>query len=239
MKANVDELAALLKLQNCDLQALQARKRLEQAPEREKLAALTQKREALEEKAAQVESMRERVESEVAAIEREDAQLVTKQARVQDLISLAGTDYRSIETHSKELNGIAKRRTTLEEKLVSTSDELDKIEALRAQIEQAQTLVSGEESRTRERFESMTSQVEAEIKAAEAEGSVQERKLSAPLLKAYRAAALRSGGVAVARLTEGRCGACRSVIEQGHLIALRAEAPLGTCPVCKRLLIVE
>ena len=89
MKANVDELAALLKLQNCDLQALQARKRLEQAPDREKLAALTQKREALEAKAAQVESMRERVESEVAAIEREDAQLVTKQARVQDLISLA------------------------------------------------------------------------------------------------------------------------------------------------------
>ncbi|MFR8300535.1 MAG: C4-type zinc ribbon domain-containing protein [Gordonibacter urolithinfaciens] len=44
--------------------------------------------------------------------------------------------------------------------------------------------------------------------------------------------------MAVGLLTEGRCGVCRTVIDGGRLIDLKAEAPLGTCPHCKRLLVV-
>ena len=54
----------------------------------------------------------------------------------------------------------------------------------------------------------------------------------------YHRTAARTGGVAVGLLTEGRCGVCRTVIDGGRLIDLKAEAPLGTCPHCKRLLVV-
>ena len=63
-------------------------------------------------------------------------------------------------------------------------------------------------------------------------------ELSDELRDAYDRTAARTGGVAVGLLTEGRCGVCRTVIDGGRLIDLKAEAPLGTCPHCKRLLVV-
>ena len=39
-------------------------------------------------------------------------------------------------------------------------------------------------------------------------------------------------------LSEGKCGSCRTPLEHGKLIELRAHAPLGVCPNCGRLLIV-
>ena len=47
------------------------------------------------------------------------------------------------------------------------------------------------------------------------------------------------GGVAIGRLLEDTCGICRTTIEGGRLIELRASAPLGVCPSCKRLLVIE
>ena len=58
-------------------------------------------------------------------------------------------------------------------------------------------------------------------------------------LAVYTKTANRTGGVAIGKLNENTCGVCRSVIEGGRLIELRAAAPLGVCPSCKRLLVVE
>ena len=64
--------------------------------------------------------------------------------------------------------------------------------------------------------------------------------LPADLMALYDKTAAKSGGVAIGKLTEdARCGICRGSIEGGRLIELRNSAPLGTCPNCKRLLVVE
>ena len=80
------------------------------------------------------------------------------------------------------------------------------------------------------------------LKNDEARLQAQRSRLAAQLpqdlLATYEKTAARSGGVAVARLLDGKCGACRAVIEGGRLIDLKGQAPLGVCPACKRLLIV-
>ena len=63
--------------------------------------------------------------------------------------------------------------------------------------------------------------------------------LDRAVVNAYQKASARSGGVAIGRLDGERCGVCRHGIEGGRLIELRSQAPMGNCPHCKRLLIIE
>ncbi len=62
--------------------------------------------------------------------------------------------------------------------------------------------------------------------------------MSPEIVKLYEKTAARAGGVAVGVLTENRCGVCRMPIDGGRLIDLKAQAPLGVCPSCKRLLLI-
>ena len=80
--------------------------------------------------------------------------------------------------------------------------------------------------------------LQADIGRMTADRDALSAKLSDELRDAYDRTAARTGGVAVGLLTEGRCGVCRNVIDGGRLIELKANAPLATCPHCKRLLVV-
>ncbi len=45
--------------------------------------------------------------------------------------------------------------------------------------------------------------------------------------------------VFIGKLEGSACSVCRAKIEPGRLIAIMNEAPLSTCPSCKRLLIID
>ena len=136
------------------------------------------------------------------------------------------------------MDGYAKRRATLEEDLAAVDAELDKISAVEKQISTALAQLRETESAATAEFQSQG----GELKKQEADLAASHDQIAANLpadLKArYDRAAKHCGGVAVALLRDDACGACRAPIEQGHLIDLKAHAPLGECPNCKRLLIV-
>lgn len=238
MQATTDDLTNLLRMQQIDLDLMKAKKKLEELPQRATILAARQKKRAIEQKRDQVAEMRARAEGMAAKLEAEDAELAEKQRRVQEAIDGSLGNYRNVEAHTKELNGFAKRRNALEVELTRLGEELAKIEGVQSQVSQALAEVDKQEAAAIVSFQREGGALQAEIVRMSADREGMSAELSPELRDTYNRTASRTGGVAVGLLTEGRCGVCRTVIDGGRLIDLKAEAPLGTCPHCKRLLVV-
>ena len=238
MQATTDDLTNLLRMQQIDLDLMKAKKKLEELPQRATILAARQKKRTIEQKREQVAEMRARAEGMAAKLEAEDAELAEKQRRVPEAIDGSLGNYRNVEVHTKELNGFAKRRNALEVELTRLGEELAKIEGVQSQVSQALAEVDKQEAAAIVSFQREGGALQAEIARMSADREGMSAELSPELRDTYNRTASRTGGVAVGLLTEGRCGVCRTVIDGGRLIDLKAEAPLGTCPHCKRLLVV-
>ena len=238
MQATTDDLTNLLRMQQIDLDLMKAKKKLEELPQRATILAARQKKRTIEQKRDQVAEMRARAEGMAAKLEAEDAELAEKQRRVQEAIDGSLGNYRNVEAHTRELNGFAKRRNALEVELTRLGEELAKIEGVQSQVSQALAEVDKQEAAAIVSFQREGGALQAEIARMSADREGMSAELSPELRDTYNRTASRTGGVAVGLLTEGRCGVCRTVIDGGRLIDLKAEAPLGTCPHCKRLLVV-
>lgn len=239
MQASPEVIRALLAIQQIDLEEMRAVKRRESLPQRNAILALRRKKAEVEKKQEQVAGMRKELDAQLIKITTEDDKLAEKQQTTQEKIDNAQGDYRSVEALSKDLSGLAKRRVTLEEETVEISTKLDQVKAVQNQIEAA--------------FNNLASQEEIEIAGYKAEGGAinkeisnlgeQRSKLQAiideSLLKRYEESARRGEGLAVAELKGNQCSICRNELPEGKVLAVRAEAPLSTCPICRRLLVVE
>lgn len=238
MQASRDDLAALLQLQQIDLEAMRQTKQLEELPQRATILATRQKRETVEAKRAQVATLRKEAVRKLTRITDEDASLAKKETGVQAAIEAAHGDFRNAEARTKELAGIAKRRASLADDHDAAAEELAKVEGLEGQIERMLAELDSQEQAAVTSFQREGGALKAGIAQLQAQRAAIAAELSPELLSLYEKAAARSGGVAVGRLDGNRCGACRAPIDGGRLIDLKAQAPLGTCPACKRLLII-
>ena len=238
MHVDTDDLATLLKMQHLDLEAMRDKKKLEELPQRAVILEARSKKKAIEQKRAQLDALHAKADAQLSRIDDEDRSLSEKQRQVQSEIDAVRGDYRGVEARTKELNGFAKRRNTLEGELTKLGEELAKIEGVQGQVSRALAELEKQEASAIASFQREGSALQSDIARMSADREGMSADLSADLREAYHRTAARTGGVAVGLLTEGRCGVCRTVIDGGRLIDLKAEAPLGTCPHCKRLLVV-
>ena len=238
MQASRDDLAALLQLQQIDLEVMRQTKQLEELPQRATILSVRQKRETVEAKRSQVAALRKEAVRKLTRITDEDASLAKKEAGVQAAIEAAHGDFRNAEARTKELAGITKRRASLADDHDAAAAELAKVEGLEGQIERMVADLAEQEQAAVESFQREGGALKNGISQLQAQRSATAGGLDPEVLALYEKAAARSGGVAVGRLDGNRCGACRASIDGGRLIDLKAQAPLGTCPSCKRLLII-
>ncbi len=239
MEAKRDDLTRLLQVQDIDLEILHQKKEFDELPQREQIVSARQRKEAIEEKRAKVATLKKEIERKIARVGDEDASLVKKQQGVQAALDAAKGDYRNVEARSKELAGIMKRRETLEGDMNRLTEELSKAEVVLGQAERALSDVAAQEEEAVSSFQQIGGKLKKEMADSQARRDAILAEVDPALVRAYEKAANRTGGVAIAYLQDNRCGACRSLIESGRLIELRSQAPLGTCPHCKRLLIIE
>ena len=239
MQAEYQDLDVLVEIQRIDLQIMQKKKARGELPQRIEVVKVRKKRDEIAPKLDKVLGLQTAKEAEKTKIEDEDRSLVERQERAQADIEAAGTDYRSVESHSRDLDGIVKRRVTLEESLSALNAELAKIQAVRQQIEEALALCDQREEALRAAYQEQDDDLVDQVRKLLARREELEKTIPADLLKLYEATAAKTGGVALGKLEDATCGVCRTTVEGGRLIELKAQAPLGTCPNCKRLLIVE
>lgn len=239
MEAQHDDITGLLHIQQIDLDILRLGKQLEELPQRAAIMDARKKREAVGGKRAQVDALKKEAAKRLSRISDEDASLAKKEAGTQAAIEAASGNYRNVEARTKELAGIAKRRATLAEDRAKASAELDRITQLEAQVLRALADIDAAEARAVESFKQEGGALKAGIAKLEAQRAELAAHMTPEVLKLYEKTAARTGGVAIGVLNGSHCGVCRAAIEGGRLIELRAHAPLGTCPACKRLLVVE
>lgn len=238
MQATTEDISTLIKLQQADFALLKARKQFDELPQREQIRVARAKREEVLKKKAQADELKGKAAAALKKLEDEDASLVDKQHQVQQLIDEAKGDYRNVESRTKELNGIAKRRGTLEDELVAKAEELEKVEAVVAQIERALEVLREQEEKATASFQKEGGALKATLMRLESDRAALAASLPQELASAYERAAKHCGGVAVAVLNGDACGACRMPIDAGRLASIKREAPLSTCPHCKRMLVV-
>lgn len=239
MRVDTKDIGALLQVQHIDLELLKAKKKLEELPQRSIIVEARQKKHAIEQKRDRIAELRAEAEGKAAKLEDEDAGLAAKQRLVQEAIDASRGDYRSVEAHTKELNGFAKRRNKLEEDLEGVGEDMAKIERVQEQVSQALAEIKKQEEEAIASFQQEGGALQHAISHMSADREKLIFALPAEVRDAYERTAARMGGVAVGRLKDGRCGACRALIDGGRLIELKAQAPLGCCPSCKRLLVIE
>ena len=239
MFAKPEDLATLLEIQRIDLSIMQSKKKRAELPQRVKVMRLRQKRAEVQDKLDQVIDLQAQVDAKMTKVEDEDRSLQEKQQRAQEIIDAAGSDYRKVESHSKEMAGVAKRRDELAERMAEIGAELEKIHAVRGQLETAIAASEEEEKRIRASFEEEDQALVSFIRESTAKRAELAGGIDAGLLALYEKTAAKAGGVGVGVLEEDACGICRAQIEGGRLIELKAAAPLGACPNCKRLLVVQ
>lgn len=240
MRAEYQDLDVLVVIQRIDLEILQKKKARGALPQRIEVVKVRKKRDEIAPKLDQVIELQTAKEAEVTQIEEEDRGLAERQERTQAEIEAASADYRAVESHSRDLDGIVKRRVTLEESLAKLNGELDKIKAVRAQVEEALAICDRQEESLRAAYKAEDDQLVEEVRALLSQRADLAKTLPEDLMKLYDDTAERTGGVALGKLGEdATCGVCRTALEGGRLIELRSQAPLGRCPNCKRLLIIE
>lgn len=239
MQATYEDLDIMLEVQQIDLAIMQAKKARAALPQRIQVMKVRKKRAEIEPKLQQVIELQKESEAEITKVEDEDRGLAEKQERAQEEIDNANSDYRRIESRSKEMAGVVKRRVTLEERLIELNAEHDKIKAARSQLENAIEACDKEEVRLREAYQEEDAALVNKAKLLLERRAGMVAKVSPELVERYDQTAAKAGGVALGKLEGNVCGVCRTNLAGGHLIDLKNQAPLGVCPSCKRLLVIE
>lgn len=238
MKADMKDLATLLNMQHIDMELIRGKKKLAELPQRAQILEIRKKKQAVEEKQAKISAMKKEADLAAARIKDEDERLVARQRETQEKIDESRGDYRSVEALTKDLGGIAKRRNTLEVDLGEANEKLAQIDQVQAQITAALEKIVVQENAYVSSFQKEGGGLNASIAAAEQKRAELAESLPADLLETYEKTARKSGGIALARLVNGSCSVCRAAISEGKLLQVQAEAPLSTCPACKRMLVV-
>lgn len=238
MQAKMDDLDKLLEAQEFDLSIIRLDKQLSELPQPRRVAEARKKAQALQKKAEQVQALKKDAAKRLTRVTDEDASLEKKENGVQAAIDAAQGDYRNVEARTKELAGIAKRREVLTGDRTSIEAEIAKIDGLADQVTQAIRDVQRAEQQAIAEYQQQGGQIKQQISTLTEQRDALLVDVDSELVDTYRNVVKRLGSVALGALEGDRCSVCRSTVEGGRLIALRAQAPLGTCPTCSRLLII-
>ena len=239
MQATPQELDQLEELQRIDMESIHNKKKLDALPQRQVILETRQKLAEVVKKKTQVQDMIDEAEDELAKLMTEDERLAQKQAETQDALDRVKGDYRSVESYSKDLHGVVKRR----EKLASDMERLDaqigRIKPLMDQIMAGCAELEAREKAAIASFQEEGGALQRALAEAEANHKNIQSSLSPGLYQAYDRACNECGGIGVAELVDSSCSACRSVFDSTKMARIMQEEPVSRCPSCRRLLLIK
>lgn len=241
MFATSETIQNLENMQQAMLARTKAQTKLDTLPQRQEILHLRQKKAQIEEKAEQVNALLQKAHQELTRITSDDERMSARQNEKQQEIENASAagNFRAVENLSKELETVAQKREALIKKNDAACAQLEKVETLKAHINAALAAVQEKEQASVASFQSQGGALQSEIARYNAFIEQARSALPSDIYEQFQNIAKRSGGVAIGKLENGRCGCCRVSIDEAHLISLRSQAPLATCPACKRLLVIS
>jgi predicted nucleic acid-binding Zn-ribbon protein len=203
-------------------------RRLQGSPE---LDATRTRFAAAETQLAEVRRAQRKTEGEVEGL---TARIAPEEKRLYDGSVRNPKELSSIQHELELLKG---QRSKLEDELLEVMTRLEAAEGEHKSAQKAMLQAEARWEAERESLEQQTTQLQAQITRSDAKREAQKMKVSPFGLTKYEDIRKRRGGVAIARVAGGNCGACRVGIPE----AVRKQAfgdGLAQCPNCERILYV-
>jgi predicted nucleic acid-binding Zn-ribbon protein len=232
---------ALLALQQTDLELTKSSEQIEALPQRAQILSIRKKRKELESKTTAAADLRTKCNQAITRLQTGVDAVRTHIDEEQKKVD-ASTDYKKTEALTREIEGLAKQLDKLEGDMLTHMEQLDKISDVEARINDATQKLDEQEEALTDQYkkqggEIMSRRVKLEQLRREYAG-----RIGADLLAKYDANVKARGGIGVARISKGHCGACGVTLATAQLADLQKVASeadgIAECPHCHRLLVV-
>lgn len=239
MQASPSQIETLVQLQELDRARIQAELQLKEMPHRAHVLEGRQKRKEVQAKFDQVSALLAEAKAARQKLLDEDERLVVKQQETQEKINEESEDYRKVTALTRELETMHKRRETLEFQGKGAEERVHEIQKVYDSASAALEALAKREEELVADYQAKTDELTVQAKQ-----NLEQRRdlitsLPEDIVLAYEEALKKCGGIGLAHLRDQKCSACRSTIDANRLLQIKKEAPLSSCPSCKRLLIVE
>jgi predicted nucleic acid-binding Zn-ribbon protein len=228
----------LLELQALDLELLRSAKRLEELPEKLAILEVRSKRRDVEGVRGKADIVLAKLKSDLRAHQDEITSLTAKIDQEQKTV-METTDHRAVASITREMDGLKRRRDKVEMESLQLMERIDKAVAQTAQIDHALAQLAEKETALIGQFKTVGGELQAHIAKAERKRAALAKSLPAELIKQYESARSSKGGVGVGELDGNTCTACRMVLPAEKVRELSAGPEIGTCPQCRRLIVVR
>lgn len=238
-----DDLDRLLDVQELDTAADVLRHRRDHLPERAELDSRQAALAALEAESAPLRERRHEVARAQQALEDEIALLAEKTDAVNaTMYGSSVSNPRELQALQGELDSLARRRTTLEDRMLEQMVEAEPLDAeLAAVAQRRESLDEGAIAATAALAEIETA-IDAELADIDSRRAPLVAELDPELMARYERLRSRFKGVGVARFEGGKCNGCHLTLPAAEAEQVRREARdngVATCPECDRLLVVS
>jgi hypothetical protein len=234
------ELGALLALQDLDTHIDKERHRRAHLPERAELTELQRMASDAGAARAELAVTLDEVVSRQSAAERELKATEDRVAQV--TVRLYGgtvTASRELQAMASDVEGLRKRASELEDRVLSLMEEREPLDSAVGELDKAIADLVGRQADVGERLARAETDVDAVLAGLEAQRPATVSAVPQPLVNAYERLRGRLAGVAVARLTGGRCDGCHLSLPAMELDRIRHQPPgsLENCEQCGRILV--
>lgn len=234
----MSELHDLLAVQELDSAIDQIPHRIRRLPERALAEETAAARSALEQRTAAAADRAAAATARIDELEEAGTARARKKARLEQQLRTVSS--------SREADALMHEIATLDGEGSDADDEelglLDVVEHAEADMADAEVqLVSTRAvaAQAAEELDAAEAVLAAELDVLSSQRAEAAATIPADLLRRYESMRSSMGGVAISRVTGGRCGACHLDLSRAFLDALRAAPPgeLVECEQCARLLV--
>ena len=239
MRATEDDILYLQKIQQINQDIAERLRVYEDLPEKGEFVVIAKKEQEINEKLTQVQNMKKDAESRYEKLLIEDSQLLERESSVQHSIDEAAGDFRNLEVRTKELDGIASRRSLLADMILKVDEEQEKINSLIKTLTDADTKIKLKKEELNEKILNNKAEAESFVEQHSNELDSLFSKLPCEIAEAYKKASSKVGSVVLSEIEGDRCKVCKSTLETGTLLDLEAAGNVGVCPHCERILLIE
>ena len=204
----MSQAADLLELQATDIEIARATKRLDELPEK---AAILQARAKQREVAALAQKagvLLRKLEAEVKQ-RKDEAEMIDAKLAQEQVKIMATTDHRAVQSISREMDGLKRRRDKIEMEELQFMERAEKARSQVAAIEEHQVKLATTEASLVEKFKDVGGGVQDEITSLEKRRAQLAKRVPAQTLERYEAIRSAKGGIGVGRLEGSMCSACR------------------------------
>jgi len=229
---------SLLELQALDLEILRSAKKLEDLPEKRAILEVRAKERDVQLLHGKADLLVTRLQHDLKAHQDEITMLGEKIDAEQTKV-MQTSDHRAVTSITREMDGLKRRRDKLEMESLQLMERIDKATGQTATIDDALAQLAQRESRLVAEFKAVGGALQTHIAQAEAKRAKVAKSLPADILKRYDASRESRGGVGVGELEGETCTACRMVLPAERVRELRNGPEIGTCPQCRRLIVVH